>query len=164
MFVPMASCCYLILSFKNTYIIWIASKPVGPWNYKQLLPHLRESEFRNPGNFCSWNPESGKILLLESGILGLGPRNTAQGIRNPTKDWNLESKLYWNPVPGIRNSQRRIQNPRLSRLPLRTERIWGKLSFFNFLVLGLLRCQHDVCVLCSVLFQLLLSLQFGLSL
>ena len=30
MFVPMASCCYLILSFKNTYIIWIASKPVGP--------------------------------------------------------------------------------------------------------------------------------------
>ena len=51
-----------------------------------------------------WIPESGKILLMESGILeillveseilGLGIRNTTQGIRNPTKDWNPESKFY----------------------------------------------------------------------
>ena len=29
--------------------------------------------------------ESGKFLLVESGILGFGIRNIAQGIRNPTK-------------------------------------------------------------------------------
>ena len=28
-------------------------------------PHVRESGFRNPGTFCSWNPES---WALESGI------------------------------------------------------------------------------------------------
>ena len=32
--------------------------------------------------------ESVKFLLVESGILSFGIRNTAQGIRNPTKDWN----------------------------------------------------------------------------
>ena len=32
-----------------------------------------------------WNPESGKILLVESGILNFGIQNTAQGIRNPTR-------------------------------------------------------------------------------
>ena len=38
-------------------------------------------------------------------------RNTAQGIRNPTKDWNLESKSKdWNQVSGI-------QNLRLSWIP-----------------------------------------------
>ena len=35
---------------------------------------------------------------------------------------------------------------------------------FNFLPLLLVRCQHDVYVLCSLLFQLLLWLQFGCSL
>ena len=35
------------------------------------------------------------ILLVESGILGSKIRNTAQGIRNPTNNWNLESKFYW---------------------------------------------------------------------
>lgn len=27
-----------------------------------------ESKIRNPGNFCLWNAECGKILLMESGI------------------------------------------------------------------------------------------------
>ena len=40
------------------------------------------------------NPETGKILLMESGIPGFGIRNTAHGIRNPTNDWNPESKLH----------------------------------------------------------------------
>ena len=31
---------------------------------------------------------------MESGILGFGIRNTAPGIRNPTNDWNLESKFH----------------------------------------------------------------------
>ena len=47
---------------------------------------------------------------MESGILGFGIQNTAQRIRNPTKDWN--------PVTGIRNPRHGIQNPRLSWIPL----------------------------------------------
>ena len=31
---------------------------------------------------------------MESGILGFGIWNTALGLRNPTKDWNSESKFY----------------------------------------------------------------------
>ena len=42
-------------------------------------------------------PESGKFLLVESGILGSGTSN---------------------PVPGIRNPRREIQNPRLSWIHL----------------------------------------------
>lgn len=35
-------------------------------------------------------PESGKFSLVESGVLGFGIRDTGQGIRNPTYDWNPE--------------------------------------------------------------------------
>ena len=38
----------------------------------------------NSIKFCFWNPESGKILLVVSGI-----------IRNPTNDWNRESTFHW---------------------------------------------------------------------
>ena len=58
--------------------------------------------------------ESGKFLLVKSGILGFGIRNTAQGIQNPSNDWNPESKFHlkgWNPVTGN-------QNLRLSWIPL----------------------------------------------
>ena len=78
-------------------------------------PHIRESGFRN-------RPESRKFLLVQSGILGFGIRNTSQGIWNPTKDWNPESKFHWqtirNPVPGIWYLLRRIHNPVLSWIPL----------------------------------------------
>ena len=47
------------------------------------LPHVRESGLWNPGNFCLWNLELSRILLVESGI-----QNTAQAIQNPTNDWN----------------------------------------------------------------------------
>ena len=40
-------------------------------------------------------PESVKFLLVESEILGFGIRNTAQGIRNVTDDWNSESRFHW---------------------------------------------------------------------
>ena len=46
-------------------------------------------------------PEQGKFLLMESGILGFGKRNTAQGIQNPNstdKDWNpvprMEARIH----------------------------------------------------------------------
>ena len=35
-----------------------------------------------------------KIVLVEYGILGFGIQNTAQGIRNPTNDWNPEFKFH----------------------------------------------------------------------
>ena len=40
-------------------------------------------------------PESVKFFLVESGNLGFGTQNTAQGIRNPNKEWNLEFKFQW---------------------------------------------------------------------
>ena len=35
-----------------------------------------------------------QIFAVESGIPGFGIRNTAQGIRNATNDWNPESKFH----------------------------------------------------------------------
>ena len=54
------------------------------------IAHLMESGFRNNGNFCLWNTESGKSLLSSCGIW-----NTAQGIRNLTNDCNPESTFHW---------------------------------------------------------------------
>ena len=48
----------------------------------------------NPGKFCSWNPEFGNFLLVESGILGSRIRNAAQRTRNPTINLNPESKIH----------------------------------------------------------------------
>ena len=77
---------------------------------------------RNPGKFCLWNPKSGKFYLVESGILGFGIRITAQGIWNPTNDWNPESKSNWHRLESSTwNPEfygRGIQNPRLSWIHL----------------------------------------------
>ena len=95
-------------------------------------------------------PESGKFLLVGSwipekfacGILnpGLWNLDTIQGIQNPAKDWNPESRFHrtrlesgiqvpqktieiqnpgstekdWNPEPGIRKPRQGIHYPRLS--------------------------------------------------
>ena len=80
----------------------------------------RKSGFRNPRNFCLWNPESwafeSGIRLKESGIpLTIGIQNLSPTDRNP--------------VPGIRNPRSGIQNPRLSWILLvrRFEaRMWSK--------------------------------------
>ena len=78
---------------------------------------------KNSGNFCLRNPESGNILLVESGI--------NPGLWDPQYSWKKTGILLrigiqntsftvidWNPVPGIRNPKRGIQNPRLSLIPL----------------------------------------------
>ena len=78
-------------------------------------------------------PESGKLLLVEyeirkissllveSGILGFGIRNSSQGIQSPANDL-----LTRNPKtsigPWIGNPQGGIKNPRLSWITLRAER------------------------------------------
>ena len=72
-----------------------------------ISPHQREFEFQEPGNFCLWNPESGKFCSWNpDSCFYFGIQNTLQRIRNPTNDWNSESKFHclriWNPVPGFR--------------------------------------------------------------
>ena len=71
-------------------------------------PHVREFGFRNPGNVCLWNPESGKILLLEykknleSWVLECGIQLKESGIplmigiQNPSYN-----DKYRNPVSAI---------------------------------------------------------------
>lgn len=88
--------------------------------------------FWNPEKLCLRNPESGKTLLVESGIgeifsgesgiLGFVIRNPSQGIRDPSNDWirntrpsHKESGIQ---LPEIRNPQRGIKNPRLSWITL----------------------------------------------
>ena len=44
---------------------------------------LQTPEF---GRFCLWSPEFGKIFLVDSGIVGFGIQNTAQGFRNPANN------------------------------------------------------------------------------
>ena len=86
------------------------------------MPLAREFGFRNPGIFCFWNPESGENLLMESGILGFGIRNTAQDsgitltieIQNPSS-----TDRDWNPVTAHRIPLLGIQNLRLSWISLR---------------------------------------------
>ena len=68
-------------------------------------------------NLESWILESG-IQLKDSGIpLSIGIQ------------FSSSTDKYWNPVPGIRNTTREIQNPRLSWIPLhgarRKESSWA---------------------------------------
>ena len=62
---------------------------------KYQSPHVRESGFQNPGIFVGgmWNP----------------------GLWNP--EYSSTDK-NWNPLPGIRNPQRGIENPRLYGISL----------------------------------------------
>ena len=78
----------------------------------------RLESIRNPS---STDKKSG-IQYLKSGILGLESGIQLKesgipltiGIRNPSST----DKKIWNPVPGIRNPQRGIQNPVLSSISL----------------------------------------------
>ena len=56
------------------------------------LPHVRDSGIRKILACGIRNLE--KIFLVESEILGFGIGNSAQGIRNPTNDWNPNSKFF----------------------------------------------------------------------
>ena len=59
-----------------------------------IFSHVKGSAFRNTGNFFLWSPESGKNLLVGSGIL------LTIWIQNPSsinQKWNPESTI-WSPV------------------------------------------------------------------
>jgi len=83
----------------KVYFIQVSVRYFVQWCFVHLSMatlslHVSESGFWNPRNFCFWNSKSGKILLMESEILGFGIQNTAQGIWNPTNDRNPESKFH----------------------------------------------------------------------
>ena len=90
----------LILERSLRYLQGVTSY-IAPW---------MASRFQSPGKFCLWNLEScfleSTIQLKESGILLI------IGVHNPSS-----TDKYWNQVPGIRNPQRGIPNPRMSWIP-----------------------------------------------
>ena len=60
-----------------------------------ISPNVRKDGFQHPGIFGLWNPESGKVLLVKSKILGFGICDSTQGIRNPADSWNPdESSIF----------------------------------------------------------------------
>ena len=77
----------------------------------RISPHVVKSGFRNARNFYVLNSESEIFLLVGSGILGFGIRNTAQGVRNPTNDLESEIQLLVSRIHGIES-----RYPRLSYL------------------------------------------------
>ena len=90
-----------VLSLSFLYSIYALKKPpsfiltflaVGCY-YTSL--HEKASVFRNPRNFCSSNPKYRKVLLLDSGIVCIEIRKTAQWIWIPSNDCNPGSKLHW---------------------------------------------------------------------
>ena len=88
-------------------------------------PHVRKSGFRSLRNFSRGIQNPGKILLVESAILGFGIRLKLKesripletGIQNPSS-----TDKDWDPLPGIPNPRHTMQNPRLYILNSLT---WG---------------------------------------
>ena len=57
---------------RKVHLSWKAplnTRKIQVRNIEPLSPHVRESGFQNPRNFCFWNPD-------------------------PTNDWNPESKFH----------------------------------------------------------------------
>ena len=73
-----------------TCIYW--SPYIEQWRSSFPAFHQLPSEFKK---FLLVESRIWENLLVESGILGFGIRNTAQGIRKPSKDCNPESKFHW---------------------------------------------------------------------
>ena len=61
---------------------------------RTFSPSVRDSDSGIREIFASGIRNWGKILLVECGILEFGIQNTAPGIRNPTNEWNPESKFH----------------------------------------------------------------------
>ena len=74
-----------------------------------ISPHERESGFQTPAIFCLLDQESGKVLLVESGILRLG--NSEYSSRNPESQKRLRYEIQ---VPLTKT--RRVTSPEACRL------------------------------------------------
>ena len=80
-------------------------------------PQVRESIFRNPGNFCLLNPEFGKILLVESVLR----ENFVRGIQNSI------TFCSWNPGSLALESGIQLEIPLTIRFnnPSSTDKDWN---------------------------------------
>ena len=84
---------------------------------------------------------------MESGILGFGVWNTAQGIRNPTNDWYPESKFHWQILESsTSNPEPMTWNPE-SRTVL-DSRYMGR--FINSNLIIFFQFQFSVTILCTL--------------
>ena len=95
------------ISVAESQTLLLAKRPSAAMSEEKRLP---SAGYRIP-----------KSLNVESGILGLGIRNTAVGNRNPTKDCNpnpSSTDKDWNEVLGIRNLLHGIQDLKMSWGPL----------------------------------------------
>ena len=102
-------------------------------------PHVKESGFRNPGNFCNWNPES---WALESGIQVYESRIPITiRIRNPSStekdlessNWNPESTA-WNPesksvLDSLTRGEMKLEKATSIFVPMAVPCVWS--SFFH---------------------------------
>ena len=125
--------------------LWISL--VNHWVIKNS-PHVRES-------FCLLNPESGNIFLVESGILGL----KIPKIQLKESGIQVSADKGWNPVRGIRDLPRGIQNPRPSWIPLhevKKRRFVGSQVLHQQSLNSLYSCAKSVKILRSVPGKLIL--------
>ena len=127
--------CFQKLSKWMGRTIWLSIREFSPVWREGL------TEKRTGVKFQAAFTRKGRKVALSKGIWEL----FVYTIRNPGF-WNPEyssrnpessTDKYWNPVPGIRNRQRGIQNPRLSWIPLHGAMI-GPL-FIHAIVVTLLR-------------------------
>ena len=69
---------------------------LGHFDCLLTSPHsVRDPDSEMREIFVLGNSESRKILLEKSGILGSGIWSKVQRIRNPSNEWNPESKFHW---------------------------------------------------------------------
>ena len=95
------------------------------------------SRARSAAKIAFCKEPAGKVLFVEYEILGFGIWNTAQGIRNPTKNgiWNQFSteKKIRSPVTGIWNPWLGIQNLRLSWIGKKKRHVSSLVSLLSLL-------------------------------
>ena len=87
--------------------------------YNCVTRAVYNRQFRNTFKYFEYlAPRFGSPNVRKWGIPGFGIRNTALGIRNPTNDWNPESKFHWQRLESStwnpESTAQGIQNPRLS--------------------------------------------------
>ena len=103
-----------------------------------ISPHVMLSGFQNPGNFCLWNPESGKFLLVEfriREIFACGIQNTRNfGLSNPESGKSLlvEFRIREIFACGIQNPGNFcLRNPDSGKFLLVESTITGNICLWN---------------------------------
>ena len=124
-----------LLALTHSLVLYMPSGTKSLYTYT-ISPQVGEPLIRNPRKLCLRNPEfsgalESEMQLKESGI------PLPIEIQKPTS-----TDKDWNPVPGIRNPRRGIQNPRLPWIPLHgAKQTFIHLCSGPFSLLPKKRCQ-----------------------